>query len=58
MTQTDDDFYREHYPDWTVHELLVTVRVPMFSGSTYDDALELVREVLDDAAFDIRVSER
>lgn len=58
MGSAEDDaaFYRKHYSDWTVHALRLTVRVPMTVGHTEADALALVREVLDDARFDIRVT--
>lgn len=49
-------FYREHYSDWTVHALRLTVYVPLTRDSTESDALDLVREIFDDAAFDIRVT--
>jgi hypothetical protein len=49
-------FYQEHYSDWTVHALRLTVYVPLTEDSTEADSLALVREILDDAAFDIRVS--
>lgn len=47
-------FYEEHYPDWTVHELPLMVYVPSVHADR-DEALALVREILDEAAFDIRV---
>lgn len=52
--ENDVSFYEKHYPDWTVHELPLVVSVPMKDASR-DAALALVREVLDEAALDIRV---
>lgn len=49
-------FYEEHYSDWTVHALSLTVHVPLKQMGR-DVALTLVREILDKAQFDIRVSE-
>lgn len=51
--ESDAAFYAEHYSDWTVHELPLMVYVP--STGDRDEALALVREILDEAAFDIRV---
>jgi hypothetical protein len=48
-------FYEEHYSDWTVHELPLIVYVPTIR-SNRDEALALVREILDEAAFDIRAA--
>lgn len=48
-------FYEEHYSDWTVHALPLMVYVPT-KDSNRDEAAKLVREILHEAAFDIRVS--
>ena len=48
-------FYAEHYSDWTVHALSLVVYVP--STQSRGEALALVQEILDEAAFDIRVQE-
>jgi hypothetical protein len=53
-SENDSAFYAEHYSDWTVHELPLMVYVPM-KDADRDEALALVREILDEAAFDIRV---
>lgn len=56
MPVEDREFYRKHYSDWTVHALPLVIYIP----TTHNDraeALALVREILDEAAFDIRVSE-
>ncbi len=45
----------QHYSDWTVHALPLLVYVPLASGDDAEEALALVREVLDDAGFDIGV---
>ena len=50
----DAAFYGQHYSDWTVHELPLMVYVPLNDADS-DAALALVREILDEAAFDIRV---
>lgn len=50
-------FYEKHYSGWTVHALPLTVYVPMVDRDPAS-ALALVREILDEAAFDISVSER
>lgn len=50
----DAAFYAEHYSDWTVHELPLMVYVPM-KDADWAEALALVREILDEAAFDIGV---
>lgn len=50
-------FYRKHYADWTVHELPLTIYVPT-AHDDRDEAIALVREILEEAGFDIRVSER
>lgn len=50
-------FYEQHYSDWTVHELPLIVYVPS-KDSDRAEALALIREILDEAAFDIRVSEQ
>lgn len=52
--ENDAAFYEEHYSDWTVHELPLMVYVPT-KDADRDEALALVREILDQAAFDIRV---
>lgn len=52
--EEDAAFYEEHYSDWTVHELPLMVSVPT-EDADRDQALALVREILDEAAFDIRV---
>lgn len=52
--ENDAAFYEEHYSDWTVHELPLMVYVPMVNADP-SEALALVREILDEAAFDIRV---
>lgn len=49
-------FYREHYSAWTVHELSLVLYVPTKSEDR-EFALDLVREILNEAAFDIRLSE-
>lgn len=52
--ENDAAFYEEHYSDWTVHALPLVVYVPT-NGEDRALALALVREILDGAAFDIRV---
>ena len=57
-TERDDAFYAMHYgPDngWEVHRLNVCISVPTKGGSI-SESLDLIREILDDAAFDIRVT--
>ena len=51
-----DSFYQQHYSDWTVHKLPLLVYVPTNSWAR-SYALDLVRETLEEAAFDIRVSD-
>lgn len=52
-----EEFYAEHYPDWTVHELDLRVFVPS-KDSPQAEALALVREILTEAGFDIKVAQR
>lgn len=55
MNDANRAFFAEHYgpsTGWTVEELHLTVLVPT---SEPGGSLELVREILADAAFDIRV---
>lgn len=47
-------FYEQHYSDWTVHALSLTVYVPV-KDEDRTFAVGLVREILDEA--DIRVTE-
>ena len=54
MEGEHDAFYEEHYPDWNVHELSLSIYVP--NKGTAEEALELVTEILDGASFDIRVT--
>lgn len=48
------DFYKKHYSDWTVHELPLTVYIPT-NSLTREEAREMIQEILDGAAFDIKV---
>lgn len=54
-TSEHASFYAKHYADWTVHALDLTVYVPM-KDQTIAEALEIVQEILTEAAFGIRVS--
>jgi hypothetical protein len=48
-------FYAKHYSDWTVHALPLMVYVPTGDDRPKVDAMELVQEILTEAAFDIRI---
>lgn len=55
----DDAFYATHYgpgSGWEIHRLNVCISIPAKGGSP-SESLNLIREILDNANFDIRVTE-
>lgn len=58
ISEENAQFFARHYEGWVVHSIATRIHVPLPRDRTREDAVELIKEALDEAEFGIRMEDR